>query len=134
MRYSVWEDSEKYPVALLIKASSFNKQDLQTNYITALEQSGVPVRDVIAFTLSYNEAGKAPAKFIKEYLAKLLWSLESLGTKYLYVADSSYFKVLAGKPITVTDPAMTRFMMTLDDAVELVLQQAKALGEAWMAC
>ncbi len=30
-------------------------------------------------------------------------------------------QVLAGKPITITDPAMTRFMMTLDDAVELVL-------------
>ena len=30
-------------------------------------------------------------------------------------------QVLAGKDITVTDPAMTRFMMTLDDAVELVL-------------
>ena len=30
-------------------------------------------------------------------------------------------QMLAGKPITVTDPAMTRFMMTLDDAVDLVL-------------
>jgi UDP-N-acetylglucosamine 4,6-dehydratase len=30
-------------------------------------------------------------------------------------------QVLTGKPITITDPAMTRFMMTLDDAVELVL-------------
>jgi UDP-glucose 4-epimerase len=30
-------------------------------------------------------------------------------------------QVIAGKPITVTDPAMTRFMMTLEDAVDLVL-------------
>lgn len=29
--------------------------------------------------------------------------------------------VHAGKPITITDPAMTRFMMTLGDAVDLVL-------------
>lgn len=27
----------------------------------------------------------------------------------------------AGKPLTITDPGMTRFMMTLDDAVDLVL-------------
>ena len=30
-------------------------------------------------------------------------------------------QVLNDKPITITDPAMTRFMMTLDDAVDLVL-------------
>jgi len=30
-------------------------------------------------------------------------------------------QILAGKPITVTDPAMTRFMMTLEDAVDLVM-------------
>lgn len=34
-------------------------------------------------------------------------------------------QVLADKPITVTDPTMTRFMMTLDDAVELVLYAFK---------
>jgi len=34
-------------------------------------------------------------------------------------------QVLNGKPITVTDPAMTRFMMTLDDAVDLVLYAFK---------
>jgi UDP-glucose 4-epimerase len=30
-------------------------------------------------------------------------------------------QVFAGRPITITDPEMTRFMMTLDDAVDLVL-------------
>ena len=30
-------------------------------------------------------------------------------------------QVLAGNPITITDPDMTRFMMTLEDAVDLVL-------------
>ena len=30
-------------------------------------------------------------------------------------------QVRAGTPITITDPSMTRFMMTLDDAVDLVL-------------
>jgi UDP-N-acetylglucosamine 4,6-dehydratase/5-epimerase len=30
-------------------------------------------------------------------------------------------QILAGKPISITDPAMTRFMMTLEDAVDLVL-------------
>jgi UDP-glucose 4-epimerase len=34
-------------------------------------------------------------------------------------------QVAAGKPITITDPDMTRFMMTLDDAVELVLYAFK---------
>lgn len=30
-------------------------------------------------------------------------------------------QIRTGQPITITDPAMTRFMMTLDDAVDLVL-------------
>ncbi len=30
-------------------------------------------------------------------------------------------QVLAGEPLTITDPNMTRFMMTIDDAVDLVL-------------
>lgn len=34
-------------------------------------------------------------------------------------------QILARRPITVTDPAMTRFMMTLDNAVDLVLYAFK---------
>lgn len=30
-------------------------------------------------------------------------------------------QICSGQPITITDPSMTRFMMTLDDAVDLVL-------------
>ena len=30
-------------------------------------------------------------------------------------------QIIQGKPITITDPNMTRFMMTLDDAVDLVI-------------
>ena len=30
-------------------------------------------------------------------------------------------QMIEGKPITITDPNMTRFMMTLDDAVDLVM-------------
>ena len=30
-------------------------------------------------------------------------------------------QIQSGRPLTITDPAMTRFMMTLDDAVDLVL-------------
>lgn len=34
-------------------------------------------------------------------------------------------QIYSGKPITLTDPNMTRFMMTLDDAVDLVLYAFK---------
>ncbi len=50
------------------------------------------------------------------------------GTRYGNVAASRgsviplfVNQVLAGIPITLTDPSMTRFMMTLEDAVDLVL-------------
>ena len=34
-------------------------------------------------------------------------------------------QLLSGKPVTITDPNMTRFMMTLDDAVDLVIYAFK---------
>lgn len=97
MRHVYWEDSDTYPVAVLIKRTAFNQQEILKNYIEPLKHRGIPLGDMIAFTLEYNESNKAPAGLIKEHLASLLLALESLGTQYLYVADTNYFKVLAGQ-------------------------------------
>ena len=97
MRHHIFEEAEKYKVALLFKASAFNKQEILTNYVSSLNQQGVTSQEVIAFTLQYDDNGKAPVKFIKNYLDNLLPALDSLGVQHLYVADAAYFKVLAGQ-------------------------------------
>ena len=101
MRHMIFHEADHYPVALLIKGPAFARSDLQTNYIDALNRLGVPSDQVIGFTLEYNDAGKAPVKIIKNYLDHLLPGLDKLKVEYLYVADSNYFKVLAG--VTKTD-------------------------------
>lgn len=94
MRHIIFKEAEKYSVAVLTKANAFNRQELQINYIQPLIKKGVAEDEMIAFTLMYGHDGKAPAKFIKEYLDTLLPVLNDLGVKFLYVADSSYFKTL----------------------------------------
>lgn len=90
--------SNTYPVALLMKSSAFKKDELQKSYVNKLAAHGVVPESVVAFTLEYDEAGKAPVKHIKEYLlASLLPALTSLQVKYLYCADSAFFKVLVGQ-------------------------------------
>ena len=98
MRHHIFsEETNNYNVALLVKGTSFNKQELVTNYVTAMNKGGIPNTDVIAFTLDYNDVGKAPAKFVKEYLDNLLPALHSLSVQNLYVTDATYFKVLTGQ-------------------------------------
>lgn len=97
MRHHIYEDSEYYKVAILIKGSSFNKQEIYNTYVEPVAKQGIPIKDVIAFNLDYNEVGKAPSSFIKDYLGTLLPVLEDLKIKYLYVADAAYFKVLTGQ-------------------------------------
>ena len=97
MRHILFTEAETYSIAVLIKSTSFNKRELELNYINPLVSRGIAEDSLIAFDLQYNEDGKAPVKFIKEYLDELLPVLESLAVKYLYVPDSNYFKVLTGQ-------------------------------------
>lgn len=97
MRHHIFEDSERYSVAILIKSSSFSKDSLLTNYVQPLSSS-IPVSDVIAFTLEYGENKKPSAKLMREYLEEtLLPVLKELEVKHLYVADTTYFKFLTKK-------------------------------------
>jgi len=97
MKHHVFSQSDTYPVALLLKSSAFNKQEIQNNYLYYLGSRGVSQDQVVALTLEYNDQGKAPVKFIKEYLEQLMPALDSLQSNLLYVADSNYFKVLTGQ-------------------------------------
>ena len=79
-----------------------------------------------------NAMGMSKALMEKVFVAKARAAVGSgtmiCGTRYGNVMASRgsviplfVSQVLADRPITVTDPEMTRFMMTLDDAVDLVL-------------
>lgn len=93
MHHIIFEENEKYNTAILIKEAAFNKDKLEEHYIN---KTDIAKKDIIAFTLKYNEKGKAPAKESKEYLQTLLKALKSLGTTTLLVCDSPYFKFLTG--------------------------------------
>ena len=77
-----------------------------------------------------NAMGVSKAMMEKVFVAKSRNSKNTIitGTRYGNVMASRgsviphfYDQIIKGKNITVTDPNMTRFMMTLDHAVELVL-------------
>lgn len=97
MRHHVFTDNSTgyFKVAILIKGTAFNKQELMKNFVTPLVARGIPTEQIVAFTLAYNDEGKAPVSLIKAYLEDLLQTLWELGVSHLYVADSNYFKVLA---------------------------------------
>ena len=81
-----------------------------------------------------NAMGVSKAMMEKVFVAKSRSSKNTIitGTRYGNVMSSRgsvipHFteQIKNGKPITVTDPDMTRFMMTLDNAVELVIYAFK---------
>ena len=81
-----------------------------------------------------NAMGVSKAMMEKVFVAKSRNSKNTIitGTRYGNVMSSRgsvipHFieQIKSEKPITVTDPGMTRFMMTLDNAVELVIYAFK---------
>jgi UDP-glucose 4-epimerase len=77
-----------------------------------------------------NAMGVSKAMMEKTFVAKSRTSTKTIicGTRYGNVMASRgsviphfYNQIINGNEITVTDPNMTRFMMTLEDAVDLVL-------------
>ena len=77
-----------------------------------------------------NAMGISKAMMEKTFVAKSRTSAKTIicGTRYGNVMASRgsviphfYNQIINGNEITVTDPNMTRFMMTLEDAVDLVL-------------
>lgn len=94
MRHIQFESNTRHSVALLVKGTAFKQQEIENNYVAHLMSLGIPRGELIAFTLDYDENGKASSKYMKEYLAKLLPSLVSLGVTTLYVTDGAYFKTL----------------------------------------
>lgn len=103
MRHIVYETSDVYKIAILVKDTAFNSKAIEANYINALELAGVDRKDIIVVEAKYNDKGKASASFIKEYLETLLPALESVGVKYLFCCDANYFKVL-GKGVKSAEP------------------------------
>lgn len=87
MQHILFHDKPK--IAILIKDSYFIRKDLENYYVNPL--MGL---ECMAFSLYYSSNNKVTATKAKDYLKKILPSITALGVSYLYVADSTYFKIL----------------------------------------
>lgn len=103
---------------------------LQAAYDNGVKRVVVLSTDKAAYPI--NAMGMSKAMMEKVMVARsrtaAMRNLTFCGTRYGNVMGSRgsviplfLEQLLAGRPLTVTDPSMTRFMMTLEDAVDLVL-------------
>lgn len=81
-------------VGILIKESAFKERQLVQYYVEPMVAAGINREHIVAFSLEYSSAGKAPATLIKDYINTWLESFKQAGVKYLFCADSAYFKAL----------------------------------------
>ena len=111
------------------------------NIVRAIRENGYPVETVVGISTDkackpVNVMGMTKAIQERVFLAAniLIPSTRFICVRYGNVLSSRgsvvpLFReqILAGGPVTLTDPAMTRFLLSLDDAVDVVFQ---ALREA----
>lgn len=83
-----------YPICILIKEGSYVKRSLETYYVAPLTSSGIDPDDIMAAPLFYGSNNKVTVKQTKEHLDQLAPMLQRLGVKYLFCADTTYFKQL----------------------------------------
>lgn len=95
MKSIVFAEKSTYKVAVLIKDTSFRKGEMDNYYVSPLELLGIDRTNVLAVSLPYVN-NKASANLCKSFLETLLPKLVTVGTDYIYCADSTYFKALTG--------------------------------------
>lgn len=103
MRHILFEQSDSYPIALLIKPSAFSNWSLDQFYVTPLTAGGIPRGDIIALDLEYDQVNKVSAKTIKSCIKELLPAMREIGVKTILVADNHYYKALTKQAKTETN-------------------------------
>ena len=95
MQQFTYLDSEKYPIAILVKAANFVTADFERAYTEPLCKQGINREDLFFCSLKYDTHKKVNVSTIKAYLNDfVLPGVDSLGTKIVYCTDPHYFKVL----------------------------------------
>jgi len=95
MQHFVYDPNRSsYPIAILVKETAFNAQQIDRHYVQPLVSRGVNRDDIAVFALPYAPGNRAPAKFIKERIAELAPMLNKGGVQHVMCCDSNYFKVI----------------------------------------
>lgn len=94
MLHHKYAESDSYPIAILIKSASFNKEQLNQYYARPLMDMGIAKEDIIFLPVAYNDKNKAPNSLILSHLMSLLSTMDSIGVKTILCCDANYFKVL----------------------------------------
>ena len=91
-KIETFSNEDSYDLAILIKDSAFNKNELYKHYVEPIEKA--TNLKCIVCSVPYNEANKAPVSLSKAFLKKLLPAIHNLGIEFLLVADTAYFKAI----------------------------------------